>query len=73
VSVSEGGQAIVGNVTQAPRETTVDKAAASPPALADSQIPAMTIAGEPAPTAVPFKAQSPQVLRLGRNRYGSAG
>src|SRR5262245_28781931 len=33
VSVSEGGQAIVGNVTQAARETARDKAARSPPAL----------------------------------------
>ena len=31
VSVSEGGQAIVGNVTQAPRKTALDNAAASPP------------------------------------------
>ena len=58
VSVSEGGQAIVGNVTQAPRETAPDKAAASPPALANSQMPAMTIVGEPAPAAVPFKRKS---------------
>jgi hypothetical protein len=49
------GQAIVGNVTQAPRETARDKAAASPPALADSQMPALTIVGKPALTAVLFK------------------
>jgi hypothetical protein len=55
VSVSEGGQAIVGNVTQAPRETALDKAAASPPALADLRMPAMTIVGERAPATVPFK------------------
>ena len=36
VSVSEGGQAIVGNVTQGLGETVRDKAAASPPAQVDS-------------------------------------
>jgi hypothetical protein len=36
VSVSEGGQAIVGNVTQNPRETAPDKASSSTPALAHS-------------------------------------
>jgi hypothetical protein len=58
VSVSEGGQAIVGNVTQAPRENPRDKATASPPALADSQKPAMMIVGEPAPTPVPLKRKA---------------
>jgi hypothetical protein len=37
VSVSEGGQAIVGNVTQGPREAPPDKAAASPPLIADAR------------------------------------
>jgi hypothetical protein len=55
VSVSEGGQAIVGNVTQGPGDTVRDKAAASPPALTDSHVPAMKIVGEPALTAVPLK------------------
>jgi hypothetical protein len=55
VSVSEGGQAIVGNVTQASRETAPNKAAPSPPALAHSQTPAMPIVGEPAATPVPLK------------------
>jgi hypothetical protein len=36
VSVSEGGQAIVGNVTQSARETAPGKAATSPPALSDA-------------------------------------
>jgi hypothetical protein len=58
VSVSEGGQASVGNVTQAPRENARDKAAASPPALADSQKPAMMIVGERAPTPVPLKRKA---------------
>jgi hypothetical protein len=37
VSVSEGGQAIVGNVTQASPAGTPDKAAVSPPALVDQK------------------------------------
>jgi hypothetical protein len=39
VSVAEGGQAIVGNVTQAQRENVPGKAAASPPlALSNSNV-----------------------------------
>jgi hypothetical protein len=37
VTVSEGGQAIVGNVTQGQRAGAPDKAAASPPPLADAR------------------------------------
>jgi hypothetical protein len=48
VSVSEGGQAIVGNVTQAARETAPEKPANSTPALTDAQKPAMTIISKPA-------------------------
>jgi hypothetical protein len=55
VSVSEGGQAIVGNVTQAPTRGGAGQGRRSPPALDDSQMPAMTPAGEQAPTAVPIK------------------
>ena len=40
VSVGEGGQAIVGNVTQATPETASEKASAKPPALTDArQVP----------------------------------
>ena len=39
VSVRDGGQAIVGNVTQQAREIAPDKV--SPPALADARIPPM--------------------------------
>jgi hypothetical protein len=47
VSVSEGGQAIVGNVTQAAaRETALEKAANSPPALSNAQERPMAIIGE---------------------------
>ena len=47
VSVSEGGQAIVGNVTQAARDAAPEKPASSTPALTDAQKPPMTILGEP--------------------------
>jgi len=45
VSVSEGGQAIVGNVTQSVRETAPDKAATSPPALSDARMAPMPMVG----------------------------
>jgi hypothetical protein len=47
VSVAEGGQAIVGNVTQAQRENVPGKAAASPPlALSNSNVLPMPIIDE---------------------------
>src|SRR5437016_12164830 len=54
VSVSEGGQAIVGNVTQAARETGPQKAKKSVTAVTDSRQAPMAIIGEPerAPAAV---------------------
>jgi hypothetical protein len=55
VSVSEGGQAIVGNVTQSPRDTARAKTASSPPALPNAQEPPMPILGERAPSLVPLK------------------
>jgi hypothetical protein len=58
VSVSEGGQAIVGNVTQNPRETASEKAPLSPPALTHSKVPAMEIVGEPPRQATPVKRKS---------------
>jgi hypothetical protein len=57
VSVSEGGQAIVGNVTQTPRETA-SNAASAPPALAHSQTPAMKLVGEAEPTTIPVKRKT---------------
>jgi hypothetical protein len=66
VSVSQGGQAIVGNVTQAAREaareTAPDKAAHPPPALADARQAPMTIIGEP--------ERAPVALRRRRNDGG---
>jgi hypothetical protein len=41
VSVSEGGQAIVGNVTQNPREAAAESAPRAAPALTHSSVPAM--------------------------------
>jgi hypothetical protein len=58
VSVSEGGQAIVGNVTHSPREPASDKVTAAPPALADARKPAMRIVDEPVPMAVPLKRKA---------------
>ena len=54
VSVGEGGQAIVGNVTQAARESAQEKAADSTPALTDVRQSAMPIIEKtnPAPIAV---------------------
>jgi hypothetical protein len=58
VSVSEGGQAIVGNVTQTPREAARDKAASSPPALPNAQQSPMPVLGERAASPVPLKRKS---------------
>jgi hypothetical protein len=58
VSVSDGGQAIVGNVTQAPREAARDKAGSSPPALPNAQQSPMPIVGERASSPVPLKRKS---------------
>ena len=54
VSVSEGGQAIVGNVTQAARETAPQKAKKSVAAVTDAHQTPMALIGEPerAPAAV---------------------
>jgi hypothetical protein len=46
VSVEEGGQAIVGNVTQSQREPAPEKVAASQPALTDARIVPMPIIEE---------------------------
>ena len=43
VTVGEGGQAIVGNVTQGRREAASDKAVATPLALTDSKTAPMPI------------------------------
>jgi hypothetical protein len=59
VSVSEGGQAIVGNVNQSPREAAApNKAPSSPSALTHSKVPAMEIMGQPLREATPVKRKS---------------
>ena len=58
VSVNDGGQAIVGSVTQAPREAVRDGAAGSPPALVDSPCPPMAMLDEPSPAPIPFKRKT---------------
>jgi len=58
VSVSEGGQAIVGNVTQTPREAARGKAGSSPPALPKAQQSPMSIVGERASSPLPLKRKS---------------
>jgi hypothetical protein len=55
VSVSEGGQAIVGNFTQPPQESPAPHPAAAPLALTDAKLSPMPILNEPARTAVPAK------------------
>jgi hypothetical protein len=46
VSVAEGGQAIVGNVTQAPRENGQEKAATPPPVRTDTNVVPMPSIGK---------------------------
>jgi len=47
VSVSDGGQAIVGNVTQAPAKTAANGSASTPPALAQPSIEPMPVLSDP--------------------------
>ena len=58
VSVSEGGQAIVGNVTQNPRETAPDKASSSTPAPAHSKVAPMKTLDEAPRKATPARRRS---------------
>jgi hypothetical protein len=55
VSVNEGGQAIVGNVTQGASEPTPQKPANLTPALTDARQPEMPIVGEPERAPVPLR------------------
>jgi hypothetical protein len=71
VSVADGGQAIVGNVTQVPREkgqeqpaqekVAQEKAATPPPALSDTNVVPMTIMGK-------SKQHDPVVVRRKSNK-----
>jgi hypothetical protein len=55
VSVSEGGQAIVGNVTQATREPAAEKPTTMTPALTDARQQAMPIIDTPERAPVPLR------------------
>jgi hypothetical protein len=55
VSVGEGGQAIVGNVTQAPRETPAKKPSDKAPALSDARRPAMSVIEQSERVPVPLR------------------
>ena len=55
VSVSEGGQAIVGNVTRARGDTAVQTTEVSPRALTHAQDPAMKIVGQPEQASVALR------------------
>jgi hypothetical protein len=58
VSVSEGGQAIVGNVTQNPREAAAESAPPAPPALTHSSVPAMEMVERSSRKPSPVKRMS---------------
>ena len=60
VSVSEGGQAIVGNVTQTARDAPPAKAADAKPALVDARQQPMETIGERKQEAVPVPARRTQ-------------
>jgi hypothetical protein len=58
VSVSEGGQAIVGNVTQNPREAAPEKTPTAPPALTHSSVPPMEMVEKSSRKPSPVKRMS---------------
>jgi hypothetical protein len=53
VSVQDGGQAIVGNVTQNAPAVPTDKSAVSPAAITDARMEPMEIIGNPKPEVTP--------------------
>ena len=55
VSVNEGGQAIVGNVTQGADKTALENPAKPTPALTDARRPAMTMVDEPERAPIPLR------------------
>jgi hypothetical protein len=57
VSVGEGGQAIVGNVTQATPQAASKQASDTPPALTDARQPAMPIIDKPVREPVAARGQ----------------
>jgi len=55
VSVSDGGQAIVGTVNQAPRDVVPEKTPNATPALTDARQTAMEIVSEPQRAPIPLR------------------
>ena len=55
VSVSDGGQAIVGTVNQAPRDVLPEKTPNATPALTDARQTAMDIVSEPQRAPIPLR------------------
>ena len=55
VSVRDGGQAIVGNVTQNAPAVPTDKSAVSPAAITDARVLPMEIIGNPEQAVIPAK------------------
>ena len=61
VSVNEGGQAIVGNVTQNPPAKNEGEATSPPAALTDARVTSMpTIESNEQPVSVPLKKRAPR-------------
>jgi hypothetical protein len=58
VSVNDGGQAIVGNVSQAAHEAAPEPPAHATPALTDTRQPAMPMINEPARTPEPLRRKN---------------
>ena len=58
VSVRDGGQAIVGNVTQNAPAVPTDKSGVSPAAITDARVQPMEIIGKPEQEAIPAKPKS---------------
>lgn len=62
VSVTEGGQAIVGNVTQTAHGAPPDELTNATPALTDARQTAMEIVGKPERVPVPLRAKSKKTV-----------
>jgi hypothetical protein len=63
MSIAEGGQAIVGNLTRSARKSKPQKAAKKMTALIDDRQPAAEIVQEPTPVKVPLERPAPAVRR----------
>lgn len=68
VSVSEGGQAIVGNFAQAPRENAASKSPFSSPAITDAKTAPMAIIGESKPMPIIGESKKAIPATTGRRK-----